>query len=34
MKAKGAQAIFVLPDLKFAHQAKRIATLGLAERLP
>jgi putative ABC transport system substrate-binding protein len=34
MKAEGAQAVFVLPDLMFAHEAKRIADLALAERLP
>jgi putative ABC transport system substrate-binding protein len=34
MKAEGAQAVFVLPDVMFAHEAKRIADLALAERLP
>jgi putative ABC transport system substrate-binding protein len=34
MKAEGAQAVFVLPDLMFAHEAKRIADLAVAERLP
>ena len=31
MKAEGAQAVFVLPDMMFAHEAKRIADLALAE---
>jgi ABC-type uncharacterized transport system substrate-binding protein len=34
MKVEGAQAVFVLPDLMFASEAKRIADLALAERLP
>lgn len=34
MKAEGAQAVFVLPDMMFASEAKRIADLALAERLP
>jgi putative tryptophan/tyrosine transport system substrate-binding protein len=34
MKAKGAQAVFVLPDLMFASEAARIADLALAEQLP
>jgi putative ABC transport system substrate-binding protein len=34
MKAEDAQAIFVLPDLMFAHRAKRIAGLALVELLP
>lgn len=34
MKAEGAQAVFVLPDLMFASEAKHIADLALAEKLP
>ncbi len=34
MKAEGAQAIFVLPDVMFATEAPRIATLALEHRLP
>ena len=34
MKAQGAQAVFVLPDLMLATEAKHIAALALAERLP
>ncbi|WP_245435626.1 ABC transporter substrate-binding protein [Microvirga calopogonii] len=34
MKAEGAQAIFVLPDLMFASEAKQIADVALAEKLP
>jgi putative ABC transport system substrate-binding protein len=34
MKAEGAQAVFVLPDMMFASEAKRIADLALAEHLP
>ena len=34
MKAEGAQAVFVLPDMVFASEAKRIADLAMAERLP
>lgn len=34
MKVEGAQAVFVLPDMMFASEAKRIADLALAERLP
>jgi putative ABC transport system substrate-binding protein len=34
MKEEGAQAVFVLPDVMFAHEAKRIADLAVAERLP
>jgi putative tryptophan/tyrosine transport system substrate-binding protein len=34
MKAEGARAVFVLPDVMFASEAKRIADLALAERLP
>jgi putative tryptophan/tyrosine transport system substrate-binding protein len=34
MKAEGAQAIFVLPDMMFASEAKRIADLALAAKLP
>jgi putative ABC transport system substrate-binding protein len=34
MKVEGAQAVFVLPDVMFASEAKRIADLALTERLP
>jgi putative tryptophan/tyrosine transport system substrate-binding protein len=34
MKAEGAQAVFVLPDLMFASEARRIAELAIANRLP
>ena len=34
MKNEGAQAIFVLPDLMFASEASRIATLALEHGLP
>ncbi len=34
MKAETAQAVFVLPDLMFAHEAQRIAALALEHRLP
>jgi putative tryptophan/tyrosine transport system substrate-binding protein len=34
MKAEGAQAVFVLPDLMFAAEARRIAELAIANRLP
>ncbi|WP_457090346.1 ABC transporter substrate-binding protein [Microvirga sp. P5_D2] len=34
MKVDGAQAVFVLPDLMFASEAKQIADLSLAEKLP
>ncbi len=34
MKAEGAQAVFVLPDLMFASEASRIAALALEHRLP
>jgi putative tryptophan/tyrosine transport system substrate-binding protein len=34
MKAQGAQAVFVLPNMVFAWEAKRIADLALAEKLP
>jgi len=34
MKADGAQAMFVLPDLMFGSQALRIAELALAAKLP
>jgi putative tryptophan/tyrosine transport system substrate-binding protein len=34
MKTEGAQAVFVLPDVMFASEAKRIADLALNERLP
>jgi putative ABC transport system substrate-binding protein len=34
MKAEGAQAVFVLPDLMLADQASRIADLALEHRLP
>ena len=34
MKAQGAQAVFVLPDMVFASEGKRIADLALAEKLP
>ena len=34
MKADGAEAVFVLPDLMFAAEAKRIADLALAAKLP
>ena len=34
MKAEGAQAVFVLPDVMFATEAKYIADAALAERLP
>jgi putative ABC transport system substrate-binding protein len=34
MKAEGAQAVFVLPDLMLASEASRIAALALEHRLP
>ena len=34
MKGDGAEAVFVLPDLMFAAEAKRIADLALAAKLP
>jgi len=34
MKAEGAQALFVLPDLMFASQAGHIATAAIEHRLP
>ena len=34
MTAKNAQAVFVLPDLMFANEARRIAALALEHRLP
>jgi putative tryptophan/tyrosine transport system substrate-binding protein len=34
MKAEGVQAVFVLPDVMFAHEAPRIAALALEHRLP
>jgi putative tryptophan/tyrosine transport system substrate-binding protein len=34
MKADGAQAMFVLPDLMLASEARRIAELAIANRLP
>ena len=34
MKAENAQAVFVLPDLMFAYEARRIAALALDNRLP
>jgi len=34
MKVGGAQAVFVLPDMVFASEAKHIADLAMAERLP
>jgi putative tryptophan/tyrosine transport system substrate-binding protein len=34
MKREGAQAVFVLPDMMFASEAKHIADLALAEKLP
>jgi putative tryptophan/tyrosine transport system substrate-binding protein len=34
MKAEGAQAVFVLPDVMFASEAGHIADVALAERLP
>ena len=34
MKAEGAQAVFVLPDVMFAHNAAQIATLALEHHLP
>jgi putative tryptophan/tyrosine transport system substrate-binding protein len=34
MKAEEAQAVSVLPDMMFASEAKHIANLALAERLP
>ncbi len=34
MKAEGAQAVFVLPDLMLAGEASRIAALALEHRLP
>jgi putative ABC transport system substrate-binding protein len=34
MKADGAQAVLVLPDLMFAAEAKRIADLALVVKLP
>ena len=34
MKAENAQAVFVLPDLMFAYEARRIAALALEHRLP
>src|SRR5918995_1302675 len=34
MKAQGAQAVFVLPDLMLAHEAKHIPVLAFPEPLP
>jgi ABC-type uncharacterized transport system substrate-binding protein len=34
MQADGAEAVFVLPDLMFAAEAKRIADLAIAAKLP
>ena len=34
MKAQGAQAVFVLPDLMLAHEAKHIADLALLSACP
>jgi putative ABC transport system substrate-binding protein len=34
MKAQGAQAVFVLPDMMFASEAQRIVDQALAEKLP
>jgi putative ABC transport system substrate-binding protein len=34
MKAEGAQAVFVLPDVMFAWSAEQIAALALEHRLP
>ena len=34
MKAEDAEAVFVLPDVMFAHEAPRIAALALDRRLP
>jgi putative ABC transport system substrate-binding protein len=34
MKAEGAQAVFVLPDLMLGNEAPRIAALALEHRLP
>ncbi|WP_245435664.1 ABC transporter substrate-binding protein [Microvirga calopogonii] len=34
MKAERAQAVFVLPDMMFASEAKHIADVALAEQLP
>ncbi len=34
MKAEGAQAVFILPDLMFASEASRIADLALEHGLP
>lgn len=34
MQAASAQAVFVLPDLMFAWEEERIATLALEHRLP
>ncbi len=34
LKAEGAQAVFVLPDLMLADQAQRIAALAIEHRLP
>jgi putative ABC transport system substrate-binding protein len=34
MKVQGAQAVFVLPDVMFANEAKRIVDQALAEKLP
>jgi len=34
MKAEGAQAVFVLPDVMFASEAKHIVDAALAEHLP
>jgi putative ABC transport system substrate-binding protein len=34
MKAEGAEAVFVLPDVMFAYEASRIAEISLKHRLP
>jgi putative tryptophan/tyrosine transport system substrate-binding protein len=34
MEAEGAEAVFVLPDVMFAHNAAQIATLALEHHLP
>ncbi|RUU97717.1 ABC transporter substrate-binding protein [Mesorhizobium sp. M6A.T.Cr.TU.017.01.1.1] len=34
MKAEGAQAVFILPDLMFSDQSTRIAALAIERRLP
>jgi putative ABC transport system substrate-binding protein len=34
MKAGGAQAVFVLPDVMFANEAAQIAAVALEHRMP